>query len=208
VTGLVLMATELGGKRVALLREVLPSARRLAILAPRPPRSRDQVDKMQSVAEGLKFETRIFHADNSSQYTEAFRGMRNAGSEALTVSAHIEFARDAKALADLAGRPPLRSIERRRLVTTVVEPDLYGAAALNGKTAIDGRWSVAPAVRPRRYAFEGIADELAEHRGRLRIWRTIARSVAVGEVTFGPRPSPSPQSAQAGTAAARFWPRE
>ena len=39
VTGLVLMATELGAKRVALLRELLPSARRLAILAPRPPRS-------------------------------------------------------------------------------------------------------------------------------------------------------------------------
>ena len=102
VTGLVLMATELGAKRVALLRELLPSARRLAILAPRPPRSLDQVDKMQRVAEGLAFEARAFHANNSSKYVEAFAGMRKAGSEALAMTAHIEFAHDAKKLADLA----------------------------------------------------------------------------------------------------------
>jgi putative ABC transport system substrate-binding protein len=102
VTGLVLMATELGGKRVALLRELLPSARRLAILAPRPPRSRDQVDKMQRVAEELGFEVRIFHADDSSKYAEAFADMGKAGSEALAMTAHIEFSRDAKKLADLA----------------------------------------------------------------------------------------------------------
>ena len=102
VTGLVLMATELGGKRVALLRELLPSARRLAVLAPSPPRSRDQVDRMQHVAEGLGFEVRVFHADNSSKYAEAFAGMRKAGSEALAMTAHIEFSQDAKKLADLA----------------------------------------------------------------------------------------------------------
>ena len=102
VTGLVLMATELGGKRVAFLRELLPSARRLAILAPRPPRSRDQVDKMQRVAEGLGFDVRILHADNSSEYAEAFADMGKAGSEALAMTAHIEFSQDAKKLADLA----------------------------------------------------------------------------------------------------------
>jgi putative ABC transport system substrate-binding protein len=102
VTGLVLMASELGGKRVALLRELLPSARRLAILAPSPPRSLDQVDKMQRVAEGLGFEARVFHADTSNKYAEAFAGMRNAGSEALAMTAHVEFFRDAKKLADLA----------------------------------------------------------------------------------------------------------
>jgi putative ABC transport system substrate-binding protein len=102
VTGLVLMATELGGKRVGLLRELLPSARRLAILAPPPPRSLDQVAKMQRVAEGLGLEARIVHAHSSSKYAEAFTGMRKAGSEALAMTAHIEFAHDARTLADLA----------------------------------------------------------------------------------------------------------
>ena len=81
VTGLVLMATELGGKRVALLRELLPAARRLAILAPHPPRSADQVNEMLSVAKALSFEPSVFHADNATKYSEIFGDMRNGGCE-------------------------------------------------------------------------------------------------------------------------------
>jgi putative tryptophan/tyrosine transport system substrate-binding protein len=102
VTGLVLLATELGGKRVALLRELLPSARRLAILAPRPPRSADQVNEMLHVAEGLALEGHEFHADNATEYADAFADMRKVGSEALVMTAHAEFARDATKLAELA----------------------------------------------------------------------------------------------------------
>jgi putative ABC transport system substrate-binding protein len=102
VTGLVLLATELGAKRVALLRELLPAARRLAILAPRPPRSADQVNGMRSVSKGLGFEAQVFHADNATEYSQVFAGMRSAGCEALAMTAHIEFSRDAMKLAELA----------------------------------------------------------------------------------------------------------
>jgi putative ABC transport system substrate-binding protein len=102
VTGLVIMAAELGGKRVALLRELLPTARRLAILAPHPPRSSDQVNEMLSVAMGLRFEPSVFHADNATEYSEVFASMRNGGCEAAVMTAHIEFARDARTLAQLA----------------------------------------------------------------------------------------------------------
>jgi putative tryptophan/tyrosine transport system substrate-binding protein len=96
------MATELGGKRVALLRELLPAAHRLAILAPHPPRSADQVNKMLSVAKALSFEASVFHAENATKYSEIFAGMRNGGCEALVMTAHVEFARDAMELAQLA----------------------------------------------------------------------------------------------------------
>jgi putative ABC transport system substrate-binding protein len=102
VTGLVLLATELGGKRVALLRELLPAARHLGILAPSPPRSADQVDEMLRIAKELNFEAHVFHAENAHKYSEVFAEMRKAGSEALATTAHIEFARDAKTLAELA----------------------------------------------------------------------------------------------------------
>jgi putative ABC transport system substrate-binding protein len=102
VTGLVLLATEFGVKRVALLRELLPAARRLAVLAPGPPRSADQVNEMLNVAKGLGFEARVFHADDTTKYSEVFAGMRSAGCEALAMTAHIEFLRDAMKLAELA----------------------------------------------------------------------------------------------------------
>ncbi|MGE3703235.1 MAG: ABC transporter substrate-binding protein [Hyphomicrobiaceae bacterium] len=102
VTGLVLMAPELGAKRIALLREALPAARRLGIMAPRPPRSTDQVNAMKSAAERLSFEVRVFYVDEEHEYVEAFTQMRTAGIETLATTAHIEFARNREVLSRLA----------------------------------------------------------------------------------------------------------
>jgi putative ABC transport system substrate-binding protein len=85
VTGLVVLATELDGKRVSLLHEAVPTAGRIAVLARRPPSHVAQVGEMQRVAVGLGLEAQVFYADEPADYAAAFAGMRAASVAALAL---------------------------------------------------------------------------------------------------------------------------
>jgi putative ABC transport system substrate-binding protein len=94
-TGIAMLAAQLDGKRASLLHEVLPSARRIAILAGRPPRNKQGVEEILRVAGSLGLEGYVFHADEPADYAAAFDGMRAAGAEALLIVSAPDFLRDA-----------------------------------------------------------------------------------------------------------------
>jgi ABC-type uncharacterized transport system substrate-binding protein len=98
VTGVVNLAPELDGKRLGVLHEAVPSARRVAILSSRPPRKTDNVQQMQQVASALGLEAHVFHADEPSDYAAVFAGTRAARVEALAIVSLPEFSRDAAIL--------------------------------------------------------------------------------------------------------------
>ena len=102
VTGVAMLAAQLEGKRASLLHEAVPSARRIAILAGRPPRNVQNVSEVLRVLGGLGLEAHVFHADEPADYAAAFAGMRAAGAEALVIASGPEFWRDAAILSRLA----------------------------------------------------------------------------------------------------------
>jgi putative tryptophan/tyrosine transport system substrate-binding protein len=101
VTGFTIME-ELDVKRLLLLHEAIPSARRMGFLAHRPPRHDETIKELQRVAEGLGIETHVFRVDEPSEYLAVFGSMRLAGIQALTILAAPEFNRDATLLSQLS----------------------------------------------------------------------------------------------------------
>jgi putative ABC transport system substrate-binding protein len=102
VTGLTIQGYLLDGKRFALLHEAFPSARRIAILAKRPPRHLDSIAEMRRVAQSLGLETEVYYADSAADYTDAFREMRAAGFEGVAIAAGPEYVSDASIIARYA----------------------------------------------------------------------------------------------------------
>jgi putative ABC transport system substrate-binding protein len=73
VTGVSIMLAELGTKRFSILKELVPSARRIAVLFnPEDPITEPQVRDVQSVAPGLNVETRFFPVRVNGELPAAF----------------------------------------------------------------------------------------------------------------------------------------
>jgi putative ABC transport system substrate-binding protein len=103
VTGVVILATELDGKRLDLLHGAVPAARRIAaLLLPSSPDRQASEGEMREVAASTGVELLPFDASGPEEYPAAFAAMRAAGAQALVVMAHATFARDAALLARLA----------------------------------------------------------------------------------------------------------
>jgi ABC-type uncharacterized transport system substrate-binding protein len=103
VTGVVILATELDGKRLDLLREAVPAARRIAaVLLPSAPLRHASEREMREVAASTGVGLLPFAASGPEDYPAAFVAMRAAGAQALVVMAHATFNRDAALLARLA----------------------------------------------------------------------------------------------------------
>jgi putative ABC transport system substrate-binding protein len=103
VTGVVILATELDGKRLDLLRETVPQARRIAaLLLPSAPLRQASEREMREVAASTGVELLPFDAGGPEDYPAAFAAMRAAGAQAVVVMAHQAFNRDAALIAGLA----------------------------------------------------------------------------------------------------------
>lgn len=104
VTGVTLMTIELHGKRLELLHEALPAARRIAVLL-RSPRTTNEAEKEQtlrSAAARLGIELIFFSAEGPADLVPVFDRMRNAKAEALLIGSYPGFIGDAAQLAELA----------------------------------------------------------------------------------------------------------
>jgi putative ABC transport system substrate-binding protein len=103
VTGVVILATELDGKRLDLLREAVPAARRIAALfLPLAPLRQASEREMREVATSTGVELLPFDASEPEDYPAVFAAMRGAGAQAVVVMANATFNRDAALLARLA----------------------------------------------------------------------------------------------------------
>jgi putative ABC transport system substrate-binding protein len=102
VTGIVMLAPELDAKRLDLLHEVAPGARRIAALAVSAQRDAPNLAAMREVAGHDGLELLPFYAATPGEYRSAFAAMRSAGADALQIVSAPEFFSDARTLADLA----------------------------------------------------------------------------------------------------------
>ncbi len=115
VTGVVFGLTwELDGKRLELLHQILPGARRIGALMRRSSDGRPELEQereaaLRAAAARIAVELQIFTVDGSGDYERTFASMRAAGIEALALAANIDFVRDAAVLAEhaIAARLPM-----------------------------------------------------------------------------------------------------
>ena len=92
VTGVSFMAAELGPKRLGLLKELAPNARRFALLVdPNSPQTNAIVSESQAAAASLGLMIEVFGASNSREIDAAFPELINKGSEALVIGSSVLF---------------------------------------------------------------------------------------------------------------------
>jgi putative ABC transport system substrate-binding protein len=110
VTGVLIAADgTLGGKRLELLREAVPRASRVAVLAPDDPNFGLQLDETRRAAAVLKLglEVTTVHARD---YPAAFAALAARRPDALVVGAHSFFMEDRKPIIELAARHRLPAV--------------------------------------------------------------------------------------------------
>jgi putative ABC transport system substrate-binding protein len=99
ITGIAMLATVLDSKRLDLLHEAVPAARRIAVLLVSETRHQSTLAGMRAVASTDGIELIPVHAELPAEYPRAFAEMRMAGAQALAIVAAPEFNRDAEILA-------------------------------------------------------------------------------------------------------------
>jgi putative tryptophan/tyrosine transport system substrate-binding protein len=99
ITGVVMLAPELDGKRVDVLHQTVPWARRIAALARSKHLEASNLVEMEKAATQADLELLTFYAATPEEFPSVFAKMREAGVEALAISSVPEFAGNAATLA-------------------------------------------------------------------------------------------------------------
>ncbi|MEO7852674.1 MAG: ABC transporter substrate-binding protein [Rubrivivax sp.] len=118
VTGISMQARQNNLKRLEVLRQLLPNARRFGVLAPAHFND-EQRSEMHTAAGQLGVELAFANATQRSDYPAAFAALRSARAEALVTVSHAGYVDDAPELAQraLAQKLPLLC-EWRRMVAS------------------------------------------------------------------------------------------
>ena len=99
ITGVVILGAELDSKRLDLLRDAVPQARKIAaLLMPSSPYREETEREMRKIADEAGIELLAFDAARPEDYPAAFAAMRAAGAQALVIMADASFNRDAAEL--------------------------------------------------------------------------------------------------------------
>jgi putative tryptophan/tyrosine transport system substrate-binding protein len=111
VTGVVILAEELDGKRLDLLHEAVPTARRVAALMLPSLSYRPAIEtKIRAVAKSRGIDLVTVDAESADDYPAAFAAMRAADAQALLITGNPAFNRDAAQLARRATEMRLPSM--------------------------------------------------------------------------------------------------
>jgi putative tryptophan/tyrosine transport system substrate-binding protein len=161
VTGLSNMDAELGGKKLGLLRELIPNLQRVAVLAATPatdPFSVPFVEDLRSAASqaGLQLEPEL--VGNPTEFNDAFATMDKNGAQAVVVQGFFDTRR--VAFLELAAKYLLGAVSVSRETTTAggllsVSADylpLYERAAIYvDKILKGGNPATLPVEQPTRF---------------------------------------------------------
>lgn len=110
VTGILIAADgTLAGKRLELLRELVPRAARVAMLAPDDPSFRLQIQETQKAAAALKLDLEVVLV-RGGDYGGAFATISSRRPDALVVGASTFFMLDRKAIIALAAKHRLPAV--------------------------------------------------------------------------------------------------
>jgi putative ABC transport system substrate-binding protein len=111
LTGVSILNTELSPKRVELLRELLPKATRIALLAnPQNPNLQTLSDITKKAADALGMQLHILHASTDNDFQSAFARLDGFRVEALIIGSDPFFTTRAEVLAGLALQRKLPAI--------------------------------------------------------------------------------------------------
>ena len=110
VTGVTLIAPDLEIKRFELLREIVPAARRIALLSMHREVTEPGSAPTRTFAAKHNIQLTEFYVDGPGEFDKAFEAMRSAGAEALVLVPVPEFSTYARSLADLALKAGLPTV--------------------------------------------------------------------------------------------------
>lgn len=111
VTGLSFMPSELGGKRLELLKEIIPGISRVAVLAKGvDPTQNEPIKEMDAVARSLSVQIRILNVKKADEIENAFVSMVREKADALSVLTQAMFVNNRAEIAKLARKFRLPAI--------------------------------------------------------------------------------------------------
>ncbi len=161
LTGLALIAAELAGKRLELLREVVPKLRRVAVLShPATPSSPIQLKEAEAAARTLGMQLQPVPVRGPNDFDSAFKAMH--GVDGLLVLDSGVFTTHRTRLAELAATSRLPAIYGYREVVEVGGlmsygadfPDMYRRAATYVDKILKGAKPADPPVeQPTKFEF-------------------------------------------------------
>jgi putative ABC transport system substrate-binding protein len=129
LTGVNILANELVAKRLALLRELLPAAARVAVLV--DPTSKTIAEAtlqgVESAARAMALQIQVLNASNGREIGEAFAAIERERPDALFVSIGLSFTARRVQLATLAARHMVPMISGNRQITEAGGLMSYGA---------------------------------------------------------------------------------
>ncbi len=91
ITGPTILAPELAGKRLELLKQAVPGANRVAVLASSGPGRSPQVEATEAAARSLGVRLQILEVRDPDRYDDAFLAMRRERASALLVLSYATF---------------------------------------------------------------------------------------------------------------------
>ena len=115
VTGIANFATDLSGKMIELLREIVPDARRLgAVRNPDNPAVTGQLRQLLDAARALGLELQVIDARVPVEFEAAFAQLRQGGVQGVVMLADSSMLEHAGAIAALAQQARLPTVFQRR----------------------------------------------------------------------------------------------
>ena len=129
LTGVNILATELVAKRLALLRELLPAAARVAVLVDPTNKTiaEPTLQGVESAARAMALQIQVLNASNGREIGEAFASFERERPDALFVSIGLFFTARRVQLATLAARYLVPMISGNRQITEAGGLMSYGA---------------------------------------------------------------------------------
>jgi len=123
ITGTTQVSTDLAGKRLELLKEVVPSITRVALLVQRNhPPTQSLIPEMQKAAEELKITVQAFEISTPDEFEGAFTAIKNTRAGAVFIQNNTIFNANVRRFAELA--------LKHRLPTTGGHPSFVIAGGL------------------------------------------------------------------------------
>jgi putative ABC transport system substrate-binding protein len=128
VTGVTSISGELYGKRLELLKELLPALTRVGVLIdPRNPGSRGALAETQSAGRRLGLDVHVFHVETLAELERAVRSARKERIQAFVALRNPLFVRDLARLVHLTNEARVATIYDERAFATAGGLMAFGA---------------------------------------------------------------------------------
>jgi putative tryptophan/tyrosine transport system substrate-binding protein len=132
VTGVSSMNVELGGKRLSIMRDLLPKATRFAVLVdPNTPFAKSEVEEVQAAAATIGWKIDVLNASTSGEIETAFEQAVQMHIDALLIGPEVLFSNRRVQMVTLAARHALPVIYSARDFVEIGGLVSYGSSALD-----------------------------------------------------------------------------